>query len=188
MRKQRGLYPAKRMKSVFLVFCEGGTEDVYLTFLKNMFRSPFKIISQVEGGCISQRLIEVRRRELKISDNEVVRVFLMYDMDVSSVSERLMTCKAELLLSNPCIELWYLLHCREQGSQISTERVLRALVDSGGVWSQYRKASLSDTQKKFLMENLSVAVARAKRLEEMKNPSSGIYKLIEALSQEKTLL
>lgn len=44
------------MKPVFLVFCEGETEETYLDYLKQAYRSPIKIIPKVEGGDISQRL------------------------------------------------------------------------------------------------------------------------------------
>ena len=62
--------PRRKMKPVFLVFCEGETEETYLDHLKQAYRSPIKIIPKVEGGDISQRLIDARRRELKISKND----------------------------------------------------------------------------------------------------------------------
>lgn len=169
------------MKPVFLVFCEGETEEIYLDFIRKTFRSPIKIISRVEGANISQRLINVRKKELKISSNEQIRVFLMYDMDVPAVTDRLFECQAELLLSNPSVEIWFLLHCKEHRNAITSEKAIKALKDVGGVWAKYEKAELTATQKKFLSENIELAISRAKSLVIPDNPSTGIYKLIEAL-------
>ena len=60
MAKQRLESPRRKMKPVFLVFCEGETEETYLDHLKQAYRSPIKIIPKVEGGDISQRLIDAR--------------------------------------------------------------------------------------------------------------------------------
>ncbi len=181
MARQRGKYPSKNMKPVFLVFCEGETEEEYLTFVRNAFRSPIKIVTQIEGDRISQRLIDVRKSELKISDREKVQVFLMYDMDVPEITQKLMSCQAELLLSNPCVELWFLLHSKNQNGPLTSEKAVKALKEVGGAWARYKKSELTITQKQFLKENTDIAISRAKALVPMENPYTGIYKLIEAI-------
>lgn len=183
MAKQRTERPSRQMKPVFLIFCEGETEETYLDYLKQSYRSPIKIISKVEGADISQRLIDARRKELKISQHDKVIVFLMYDMDIPSVNERLMKCNAYKMLSNPSIELWFLLHGKELKSPISTEQVLTELMDSDSVWAEYRKAALSDTQKTYLWDHRHEATRRARALENFSNPSSGVFNLILALEK-----
>lgn len=106
MGKIREKRPSRTMKPVFVVFCEGETEEAYLDFIKQTYRSPFKIIPKVEGGKITRHLIQARCRELKISKNENIQVYLMYDMDKPDITAKLLQLKAHLLLSNPCIELW----------------------------------------------------------------------------------
>lgn len=49
MGKIREKRPSRTMKPVFVVFCEGETEEAYLDFIKQTYRSPFKIIPKVEG-------------------------------------------------------------------------------------------------------------------------------------------
>lgn len=105
----------------------------------------------------------------------------MYDMDVQEVVDKLQECKAEALLSNPCVEIWYLLHCQDQTTPLTSPQTIKELKKTGGVWANYTKAELSVTQKRFLKENIDQAVERAKSLSMPKNPSTGIYKLIEAL-------
>lgn len=94
MAKQRTASPSRTMKPVFLIFCEGETEEAYLDYLKQAYRSPIRIVPKIEGDSISQRLIDVRKKELKISKTDKILVFLMYDMDVPVVNERIKDCRA----------------------------------------------------------------------------------------------
>lgn len=43
MKRTREKAPSRCMKPVFLVFCEGETEEVYLDFIRKSFRSPIRI-------------------------------------------------------------------------------------------------------------------------------------------------
>lgn len=175
--------PSRTMKPVFLIFCEGETEETYLDYLKQAYRSPIKIIPKVEGDSISQHLIDVRRRELKISKADKVLVFLMYDMDVPAVNEKLKECCAYKLFSNPTIELWFLIHGKDCNKQISTEEVYKELLKVDECWAGYEKASLSETQKTFLWKNRLEATDRARKFKTFENPSSGVFSLILALEK-----
>lgn len=181
MASRREKAPAKRMRRVALVICEGETEAAYVNMLRKWYKSPIRIISHIEGNRITQALIDKREREQRISASEKVNTFLMYDMEVPAVNVKLMSCKAALLLSNPCFEVWLLLHARNQTAAISSDMVLKELKRSTPAWSNYNKASFTDTQKAFLKEHLDEAMERAKALKEFQNPSSSIYKLIEVL-------
>ena len=108
----------------------------------------------------------------------------MYDMDVQTINEKLQKCKAEMLLSNPCFEIWLLLHAKDQKTVIDTDSLIKELKKSAPVWKNYSKSAFTDTQKSFWNDNTAVAVARAKELREFQNPSTGIYKLIELLSND----
>jgi hypothetical protein len=105
----------------------------------------------------------------------------MYDMDVQAINEKLRKCKAEMLLSNPCFEIWLLLHAKDQKAAIDTDTLIKDLKKSAPVWNNYSKSAFTDTQKSFLNDNTDAAVERAKNLREFQNPSTGIYKLIEML-------
>lgn len=183
MASRREKAPNKRMRRVALVICEGETEAGYVNLIKKWYKSPVRIISHVEGAKITQSLVDKRTRELKISALDKVGTFLMYDMDVPAVNEKVMACKAELLLSNPCFEIWLLLHVKDQRSALSSDAALRELKKSALVWNNYNKASYTDTQKAFLKEHLSEAISRAKELKEYQNPSTRMYKLLEILEK-----
>lgn len=185
MATRREKSTARKMKHVFLVFCEGETEENYIDFVRQQYKSPIKIVPKTEGNKISQNLISKQQNELKLSRNEQISTFLMYDLDVAPVVEKLKSCKAVWLCSNPCIELWYLLHCKEQTAYITTKNCNTTLCKSHIDWKNYHKPILTYAQQKFLMDNKDVAVERAKALEETKNPSSTIYKLLEAIEKYK---
>jgi hypothetical protein len=183
MARRREKAPSRQMRRVILVICEGETEECYINLLKKWYKSPIRIISHIEGTKITQTLVESRTRELKISRWDKVTTCLMYDMDVQAVNKKLMTCKAELLLSNPCFEIWPLLHAKDQKSTVTSEALIKELRNSASVWKNYSKSYFTDTQQAFLKSNTHIAVERAMRLKDYKNPSTGIYKLIEILKK-----
>lgn len=172
------------MRRIALVICEGETEVGYINLLKRWYKSPVRIVSHIEGTKITQSLVDKRTQELKISALDKVETFLMYDMDVPAVNEKVMACNTELLLSNPCFEIWLLLHAKDQKTALNSDAVLRELKKCAAVWNNYNKSVYTDTQKAFLREHLNDAITRAKNLRDFQNPSSRIYKLIEILSDK----
>lgn len=183
MVSKREKTPDRRMRKIALVICEGETEVRYINLLKTWYKSPIRIVSHIEGTKITPSLVEKRTKELKISQWDKVHTFLMYDMDVQAINEKLKKCKAEMLLSNPCFEIWLLLHSKDQKSAIDTATLIKELKKSAAVWKNYSKSAFTDTQKSFLRSNTDVAAARAKALHDFQNPSTGIYKLLEMLKE-----
>ena len=184
MASKREPSPSLRMRKIALVICEGETEVCYINLLKTWYKSPIRIVSHIEGTKITPSLVEKRTKELKISQLDKVYTFLMYDMDVQTINEKLQKCKAEMLLSNPCFEIWLLLHAKDQKTVIDTDSLIKELKKSAPVWKNYSKSAFTDTQKSFLNDNTDLAVSRAKKLREFLNPSTGIDKLIEMLKED----
>lgn len=96
MVSKREKAPDKRMRRIALVICEGETEENYLNLIRKWYKSPVRIVSRVEGTRNTQALVDKHERGLKISAKDKVDTFLMYDMDVSAINKKQMTCKAEL--------------------------------------------------------------------------------------------
>ena len=178
MTSKREPSPSLRMRKIALVICEGETEVCYINLLKKWYKSPIRIVSHIEGTKITPSLVEKRTKELKISQWDKVHTFLMYDMDVQAINEKLRKCKAEMLLSNPCFEIWLLLHAKDQRTAIETDALIKELKKSAPIWKNYSKSAFTDTQKSFLNDKTDIAVARAKNLRDFHNPSTGIYKFI----------
>ena len=184
MASKREKAPDKRMRRIALVICEGETEENYLNLIKKWYKFPVRIVSHIEGTRITQTLVDKHERSLKIYAKDKVDTFIMYDMDVPAINEKLMACKAELLLSNPCFELWLLLHVKEQKSALNSDLVLNELKKSASVWHNYNKAIYTDTQKAFLRDHLNDAISRSRALKDFQNPSSRIYRLFDVLDDK----
>ena len=167
----------KQMKPNFFVFCEGETEIAYVKFLRSLYRVPIQVIPKKSKSNISEDYIERSKNEYVRTGQD--RVFLMYDLDVDGLLEHLLKIpNAELLVSNPCIELWFLLHYQEQKVEITSEKCIQKLHK---VTKGYRKGGLSEEEKKVLAENRELAVDRAKKQAEYHNPSTTVFKLLEKL-------
>lgn len=165
------------MKPNFFVFCEGETEMAYVKFLRSLYRAPIQVIPKKGKSNISEDYIERSKNEYVRTDQD--KVFLMYDLDVDGILENLQKIPhAELLVSNPCIELWFLLHYQDQKSEISSDKCVQKYQK---VSKQYKKGVLSEEEKKVLAERKDIAIKRAKKLLEFNNPSTTIYRLLEML-------
>ena len=175
----------KKMKQAFLVFCEGPTEECYIQELRQRYRSPIRIVPICEGQSISNALVCREIKKEKVSPTDRIQAFLMYDRDVPEVNVKLDKCDGTMVCSNPCVELWFLLHSRDQKASLGSEECVKALQNSASEWNHYRKGELSATQKNLLWSNRSTAIQRAKSLTESRNPSTGVYKLLESI--EKSL-
>lgn len=171
----------RKMKPVFLIFCEGQTEEAYINMLQRHYHSPIKIITTVQGQHISQRLINNYQSNMKIGTNDTITTFLMYDLDVAEVLPRLQSCEAQLLLSNPTIEFWFLLHSKQHQSSLTAVNATSLLQKAAPEWKDYTKGNLTQAQIQTLWNNRIIATQRAKALKDLSNPSSGIYLLIEKL-------
>lgn len=171
----------KQMKPNFFVFCEGKTEIAYIKFLRSLYRVPIQVIPKKGKSNISKDDIENSKRDYVKTNQD--KTFLMFDLDVAGVLEHLQKIPdAELLVSNPCVELWFLLHCQEQKSKLTSKKCIQKLLS---FTKDYKKGVLSEEEKNVLAANRDVAIKRAKLLEEYDNPSTTIYRLLELLKDKE---
>lgn len=178
MGRKARISKGKQMKPNFFVFCEGETEIAYVKFLRSLYRAPIQVIPKKGKSNISEEFIERSKNEYVRTGQD--KVFLMYDLDVDGILEHLQKIpNAELLVSNPCIELWFLLHYQEQKLEISSDKCVQKYQK---VSKGYKKGVLSEEEKKVLAENRELAVERAKKLAEYRNPSTMVFRLLEKLN------
>ena len=178
MGRKARISKGKQMKPNFFVFCECETEIAYVKFLRSLYRAPIQVIPKKGKSNISEEFIERSKNEYVRTGQD--KVFLMYDLDVDGILEHLQKIpNAELLVSNPCIELWFLLHYQEQKLEISSDKCVQKYQK---VSKGYKKGVLSEEEKKVLAENRELAVERAKKLAEYQNPSTMVFRLLEKLN------
>jgi len=174
------------MKPVFLVFCEGETEETYVNFLRQQYKLPIKVITYVTGLALSQKKIDNYINAEKIGRNDRITSFLMYDLDTNEIVEKIESCKSSIsIASNPSVELWFLLHSSEQNAFILTNACIEKLRKSTKEWECYKKGILTDKQKEILWNNRKIASERAIKLQNGKNPSSMIYLLLDEMEKTK---
>ena len=171
----------KQMKPNFFVYCEGKTEIAYIKFLRSLYRVPIQVIPKKGKSNISKDDIENSKRDYVTTNQD--KTFLMFDLDVAGVLGHLQKIPdAELLVSNPCVELWFLLHYQEQKSKLTSKKCIQKLQS---FTKDYKKGVLSEEEKNVLAANRDVAIKRAKLLEEYDNPSTTIYRLLELLKDKE---
>lgn len=105
------------MRPNFFVFCEGKTEITYVKFLRSVFRVPIQVVTKKSDSSISVDFIERSKRDYVLTKND--QTFLMFDLDVKGLLEHLQRIpQVTLLVSNPCVELWFLLHYEDIDKEI----------------------------------------------------------------------
>ena len=171
----------KTIKPTFFVFCEGETEEAYIKYLRSSYRLPIEIDPKVAGSSITNRYISEYKKHRPVHPKD--KTFLIYDCDVEALMKKLHEIKdADLLSSNPCFEFWYLLHCQNQTTSLTSDDCISKLKSN---ISRYKKGVLDDKLKSLLVEKKSKAIERAKAFPEFCNPSTKVYLLVEELDAIK---
>lgn len=183
MGRTRNKPKGKKINPTFFVFCEGKTEEAYVNFLKSFYRLPSIIIHpKIGGNSITRKFID-RYKKGKPSHEKDVD-YLLYDADVPVVVERLKEiANCRLLLSNPCIELWFLLHYKNQTANVDCEYCCKELKNRNK--KTYKKGEIDEKLKEKLAERLRIACDRARKLTAYNCPSSTVYRLIDDLEEVK---
>jgi RloB-like protein len=172
--------PVRQPRTVWLVLCEGRvTEKEY--FLSFKRRTSIELdVRDCSGGPLT--LVKQAKRLWQEAPGTWDHVWCVFDVDDRSREVKQAEDIARrarwlsLAISNPCIELWSLLHFQEQNAWISQEAVQKLLEK---YCPGYLPKKRLPVERLFELE--PQAIARARKLTPGKNPSTGIPDLIEAL-------
>lgn len=182
----------------FLIFVEGRvTEEEYLTHWHRRHRRTVNVeIHDFRG---TPKALVDRASSAKVANERAERrgrgrahdeVWCVFDVDehplLDEAIELAVRHKINVAISNPCIELWFLLHFEPQSAYIERGRAQSA------AWQHLDcKKNLTEAALLSLEDGFEVARERAKRLDEKHrgdgtplpaNPSSGLWRLIETIS------
>ena len=179
---KRSKSKGKLINPTYWVFCEGKTEEAYVSHLRTKYRLPIEITSKVAGSNINEHFI--RKCKVGKPTHQKDKDFLMYDGDVESTIRQLQSVSsANLIISNPSIELWFLYHYKNQKAAITTAECIKQLSNRSRV--QYKKGQISGRLKEKLDEKWNEACQRASGSRVYNNPSSNVHVLIEELEKVK---
>lgn len=189
--------PKKRV----VVVCEGAkTEPSYLTLISPRTKDSLvelEIVPEsattpkqlVETACFRLRGAEKIRRRTRDPNDSIDEIWCAFDVDehprLHEACQQARDNGVKLAISNPSIELWFLLHFVDQTANIHRKDALRNL-----------RNYIGDYDKKFtdldsLLGKYRDAKDRARRLAQKHmgdgtnfpadNPSSGMWELVDSL-------
>lgn len=193
-----GRNPAKRQpKHRILVVCEGKvTEPKYFQKLQHAFRNPLVHVEIHKQAGVPMTVVD-RAIELNDEARQAARrngdgflnydeVWCVFDVDEHPRLEKALKLAEDsgfqVALSNPCFELWALLHFRDQVQQVHRREVQGALkeilpkydkeLDFGRMHGGYEDA----VKRAQSLEKSANAVGDPRR-----NPSTSVYRLTEQI-------
>ncbi|HUU87609.1 MAG TPA: RloB family protein [Candidatus Glassbacteria bacterium] len=182
MNSKRQASKGKKINPYFWVFCEGETEEAYIRILRSEYRLPVEIIPKIAGCDISERYIISYKKGKPTHEKD--KDFLIYDADVPEVLDKLKKIDSTVLVtSNPAVELWFLLHYKNQTASITEDDCIRELSNRNR--NSYKKGVIDNSLKNKLKEKCTDACNRSKRLVLYNNPSTNMHIFIEVLENAR---
>jgi hypothetical protein len=184
-----------------IIVCEGrSTEPGYFNAIRQSMRLPTAQVYVVHPDAtdplsIVHAAIEYRRERLQERAwVEGDSAWAVFDGDEHrganphNWNDAIQTADSKhinLAVSNPCFELWYLLHYQDQFAQLSRDEAIQRIRNHLG---EYEKARVywPDPLGPFTAEALERAKGLARRLaaegaERHVNPSTDLFQLVESL-------
>ncbi|MEV5411244.1 RloB family protein [Thermopolyspora sp. NPDC052614] len=184
----------------FLIYCEGRvTERIYLSTLRRELRIPGVQFGTVFGeplGLVKAAISHKERAPRSAADKctPYDEVWCVLDVEAPSPHpslERALSLAAQqgvrCAISNPCFELWLILHVQNERRPLTTDEACRILERHGGC--SYTRDGKS-FRPEALMDNHEVARKRAQVLAEAHgegrrpadcNPFTSVWELVDAM-------
>jgi len=165
MTRRKRIAGGKKINPTYFVFCEGKTEERYIKYLRQKYRLPIIIDPKIAGHNISDQYIKNYKKGKFTHPKD--KNILVYDLDTKDIVARLQNIKnAELILSNPCFELWYLLHFQEQKNALCCNDCYEKLIKHN---AKYSKGKIDKVLQVILDTKQLKAINRAKKQPGNKN-------------------
>ncbi|HOY62439.1 MAG TPA: RloB family protein [bacterium] len=190
--------PFKELKPVLLIVCEGKkTEPYYFEDIK----SKWKITSmqiEIKGsnvcGTAPKDIVDYAKKEWKKKTRDGMPiekgdVWCVFDRDAHESFDAAIKMAKDngfgIAVSNPCFELWYLLHFRNQTAHIERDDVKRSLREHIIGYESNMKEVFSEINDKMEKAEKHAHGLRLKHegdgSPETQNPSTGVDALIKRL-------
>lgn len=183
-------------KTIIRVLAEGKvTETNYIDVLKQKYRGSIEIeVMKGDAGSSPKILVSLARNYRKRQDKnnpEFDEIWCIFDVDqhpnLESAIHEARDSNINIAISNPCFELWLVLHCQDQTSHINRRDIQKMAKRLGILKGKH----LSEDGANIVRENYEEAKSRAQRLEKRHigdnsepwaNPSSQMWKFVDRLA------
>jgi RloB-like protein len=173
-----------------LVYCGGAqTEPAYFEGLRRSIVTPRVVVEVRYKGVSPLQLLRIAadhvRRHTDHSYDEVWCVVDVDEFDIGAASQEAERLAIRLAVSNPCFELWLLLHHADHRAHSQNcSKVIECLVKH---LPAYDKARLNIAD---FLPGIIEAVVRARALDgdgphEYPNPSTNVWRLVETVMEEE---
>jgi len=199
-RRQGRRLPFRDPKPTILVVTEGmRTEPEYLHGFVSACHNPRVTIQIAPEHGVPRTLVEIAKRRKKEAEEDADRekddnlafnsVWCVFDVDehprVADAREMARDNGIDLAISNPCFELWLLLHVRESPGMQDRAKIKTMLTQHVPEYDKHVDYAMYST-------GYEQAAMRAKRMDESagsagesgRNPTTGVYKLTELIRTE----
>ena len=200
--RRRGQRPLRRRapqideRARFVIFCEGElTEPLYLEALAALHEVRSVATLDIRGmGCEPRKLVEEAKAEKRSERRQwtgATEYWCVFDVEAPAPHKRLHEAVQmardngiSVAVSNPCFELWLVLHYADHERWIDND-------DCGSLRRQHDGSQGKRLDGAAYMPLRREAIMRARRLAMLhdsanrvlpdNNPSSGMYRLLEAI-------
>ena len=202
MKRPKGGRPTRRLgreevRRIVRVHSEGTVTEP--SYLRHMTRGNRKVtLTFGRGGMgplslVDRARADIRERTRRNATLEFDEIWVVFDIDqhpyVNQAREEARNSDVQTAISNPCFELWLLLHIEEHNRAIDR----RAAQSRAKKLGLIDKKSIEPSAWPSLDDNYTTARTRAIKLDQrhegdgsprFSNPSSNVWRLVDRLSPE----
>lgn len=194
---QRTGTPQEQLRKI-RIHTEGKiTEPGYLNMLGRIYRQ--KVYLDIDTtGQVPKSLVEQacqdederRRQRRPVPPYDYDEIWCVFDVDehhdINQVINRARQKRVNVAVSNPCFELWLVLHNQDQTANIHRRKIQRLAQELGLIEGK----SIDDSSFTHLLEKYENAKRRAKELDRWhegngspprSNPSTGVWRLVDSI-------
>ena len=189
-RHHRGLRDEKR---VFRLHVEGKitereyfqcikSRDVHLSFARSAGLDPKSLVRNARD--------DMKKRRRRRSHGDFDELWCVFDVDeherLAEALSDARTSGLDVVVSNPCFELWLVLHASDQSALISRSQIQQrceriGLTDgkhlANGACNRLKENTLEAKHRAIELGNSPVATG----ISELENPSSSVWRLVDRL-------
>lgn len=196
--KRRG--PMRQPRRRILIVCEGEeTEPSYFRAFQHEVRNPCVHVEIADETGVPRTVVEAAQRLKDDADGEATRqrddnlrydeVWGVFDIDdhpkINEAQDIARAHGIHLAISNPCFELWALLHFQDQRAHIARDKARRALKRYLPHYDKVLDFEVAHRGYPDAVRRAQELDGQAEQLNEHgRNPSTGVHRLTESIRRD----